>query len=69
MLLLGTTLSSGISAENSEKDKEHKLTIFMRGITNDNYKIEAKISQEQLKEFNSTIDDFMVLVDVMMDEH
>lgn len=69
LLLLGTTLSSGISAEKSEPDKEHKLTIFMRGITNDNYKIEAKISQEQLKEFNSTVDDFMVLVDVVMDEN
>jgi len=69
LLLLGTTLSSGISAENSETNQEHKLTIFMRGVTNDNYKIEAKISQEHLDEFNSTIDDFMVLVDVVMDEN
>lgn len=68
MLFLGLTLSPVISAESSGV-KQHKLTILMQGVTDDNYKIQIMVSQEQLDEFNASMDDFMVLVDSAMDEN
>ena len=68
LLFLGMALSPGINAEDFGI-KHHKLTILMKGVTNDNYKIETKISQAELNEFNSSVNDFMDLVDTKMAEN
>ena len=67
VLFFTMAVSPGLSDENTEV-KQHKLTILMKGVTHNNYQIEAKISKEQLNKFNNSLNNCISFVDDMMDE-
>ena len=67
VLFFSIAVSPVISDENAEIN-QHKLTIIMKGVTHNNYQIEAKISKEQLNEFNNSLNDCISFVNDMMAE-
>jgi len=68
ILFFCLALSPVIEAEPQET-KTKKLTVLMRGVTDNNYLVEIETTEEVLKEFNSEIDSFMEVVNVTRNEN
>ena len=68
ILFLGITISPGFSAQDPE-NKEQMLTVWMPGLTEDDYSIQMEVTQEQLNEVNNTVNDFLVLVEAAKNEN
>ena len=67
ILLLGISLSPGISAGDPE-NKSKMLSVWMPGITEDNYSSEMEVTPEQLDEFNNTMNNLQCLMEDASDE-
>lgn len=66
ILFLGLASAPGISAI---KPESRRLTIWMPGITEDDYTFQVVVSQEQLDELNNETYDFMEVAEAARDEN
>lgn len=59
ILFLGLAISPGINAEETEpREVPDIISVWMPGITEDDYSAEVEVTSEQLEEVNNTIENF-----------
>ena len=68
LLFLGIALSPGITAQ-EPVSKDRTLTIWMPGITEDDYRLQMEVTQEQVDAIDSQLDVFLGLVEAVKDEN
>lgn len=68
ILFFGLAFSPVMGADSSGT-KPTKLTVLMRGVTDDNYLVEIEVTEEDIKKFNSEIDNFMDVVNITRNEN
>lgn len=59
ILFFGLALSPAIKADASETKK---MTVLMKGVTDNNYLVEIKVTDEDLIKFNNEMDNFLEIV-------
>ena len=65
LLFLVVALSPGITAT-SHKSSTQLLTVWMPGITEDDYSVQMEVEQETINEINNTVNDFIAVVETAM---
>ncbi len=68
ILFFGIALIPAIGAEDPEA-KTKKMNVLMKGVTNNNYLVEIKVTEEDLIKFNSEIDNFLEVVNTTKSEN
>jgi len=68
ILFFGLALSPAIGADAPET-KTKKMTVLMKGVTDNNYLVEIKVTEEDLIKFNNEMDNFLEIVNKTRSEN
>lgn len=63
LLFIGIAITPSINALPSQSEKERVLTIWMPGITENDYRTQIEVTPDQLKEVEEAMDDFLALAE------